>query len=66
MIGMRYAIDVAFLDRSGRVVALAPRLRAWVPVRAAFRASDALELPVGALSASGTQVGDEVVTEELR
>lgn len=65
MLFMRYAIDVAFLDARGRVVAVAPKLSAWVPVRAVPRARDTLELPVGALAASGTQVGDELVTEGL-
>ena len=64
MLFMRYAIDVAFLDAAGTVLALAPRLRAWVPARAALRARDTLELPVGALAASGTQVGDELSIEE--
>ena len=64
MLFMRYAIDVAFLDAAGTVVALAPRLAAWVPARVARRARDTLELPVGALSASGTQVGDELLIEE--
>jgi uncharacterized membrane protein (UPF0127 family) len=64
MLFMRYAIDVAFLDARGVVVALSPALRPWVLARAAMSARDTLELPVGALSASGTQVGDELVVEE--
>ncbi len=63
MLFMRYAIDVAFLDARRRVVAVAPGLRPWVPVRVALGARDTLELPAGALSASGTQVGDECVIE---
>jgi uncharacterized membrane protein (UPF0127 family) len=65
MVFMRYPIDAAFLDARGRVVDVAGHLRPWVPVRAALRARDTLELPVGALAASGTQVGDECVTEDL-
>jgi uncharacterized membrane protein (UPF0127 family) len=64
MLFMRYAIDVAFLDRAGTVVAVAPRLPAWAPMKAARRARDTLELPAGALAASGTQVGDELAIEE--
>jgi uncharacterized membrane protein (UPF0127 family) len=64
MLFMRYAIDVAFIDRGGRVVAVAPQLGAWVPVRAARQADDTLELPAGTLSESGTQVGDDLVIEE--
>ncbi len=65
MLGMRYAIDVVFLDASVRVVDVAPRLMAWVPVRVGRGARDTLELPVGALAASATQVGDECVIEAL-
>jgi len=65
MLFMRYAIDVAFLDGTGRVVDLAPRLRAWVPARVAPRARDTLELPSGCLAASRTQVGDDIVLEEV-
>ncbi len=64
MLFMRYAIDVAFIGARGRVVAIAPRLRPWVPVRVAAGARDTLELPVGALAASGTQVGDDCVIED--
>ena len=65
MLFMRYAIDVAFLDSRGRVVDLAPALRPWVVVRVGRGARETLELPLGALAASATQVGDECVTEDL-
>ena len=58
-LGMRYAIDVIFLDRDGRVVALYPELRpgrfAWHP-----RATFALEVPIGTIVASGTAENDRV------
>jgi uncharacterized protein len=56
--GMRYAIDVAFLDREGRVVALHHSLgpKRWTrPLRGSHRA---LELPAGTLKASNTAEGD--------
>lgn len=58
MVGMRYPIDVAFLDPHRRVVAtydsLAPgRLTAFHP-----EARSALELPSGVLAATATIVGD--------
>lgn len=65
MLGMRFAIDVAFLDRSLRVAELAPSLRPWRIARWSRAASATLELPVGALSASRTQVGDELLIEEI-
>jgi len=64
MLFMRYAIDVAFLDRDGTVVAVAPRLPAWAPARAARSAQATLELPAGALASTDTQVGDELLLEE--
>jgi uncharacterized membrane protein (UPF0127 family) len=61
MLGMRFPIDVAFLDRTGEVVAayhaLAPGARTgWHRA-----ATAALELPAGTLQASGTGVGDTIV-----
>jgi uncharacterized protein len=58
MYGMRFPIDVAFLDRAGRVVAAYPHLRpgrrtAWHKAAVA-----ALELPAGALDVSQTSPGD--------
>jgi uncharacterized membrane protein (UPF0127 family) len=61
MLGMRFPLDVAFLDASGAVVAvyhaLAPGARtSWHRAAAA-----ALELPAGTLQASETGVGDMIV-----
>jgi hypothetical protein len=65
MAGMRFPLDVAFLDRRGGVVAayqtLAPgRRTGWH--RAAV---EALELPAGTLAATGTVVGDIIVCTEV-
>lgn len=58
-IGMRYALDLAFIDRRGRVCKVA---RGVSPGRLAgsLAARSTLELPVGALAAAGLQVGDRV------
>ena len=56
--GMRFAIDVLFLDREERVVALYPALPPRRLTRWHRRAHAALELPAGALAASGTRPGD--------
>jgi hypothetical protein len=61
MIGMAYPLDIIFLDRHGRVVALYARLK---PGRSSLwhsRARYALELPQGTIGATGTQEGDHVV-----
>jgi uncharacterized protein len=61
MFGMKYPIDVAFIDTDGRVVGLCHEL---APGRRSgwFRdARHALELPAGTLAATGTEVGDRLV-----
>ena len=60
MVGMRFAIDAVFVDRNLRVVKIAPRLRPWVLAVGDRRGVDVIELPAGAIAASGTQVGDDV------
>ena len=65
MLGMRFAIDVAFVDERWRVVDQARGLRPWVPLRRGAAARHTLELPAGALAASGTQVGDDLSAEAL-
>ena len=69
MMFMRFAIDVAFLGRPDgegvrRVVALHRGRRAWTGVVWYVRgAAGLIELPAGAIDASGTAIGDEVVFE---
>ena len=60
MFFMRYAIDVVFVDRQQRVTRTVPGLRPWRVVWWARGARDCLELPVGALAASGTVAGDQL------
>ena len=59
---MRFPIDVLFLDRAGTVLKAASDVQPW-RVRMAWRAFAVVELPAGALAASGTQAGDAI---ELR
>jgi uncharacterized membrane protein (UPF0127 family) len=60
MFFMRYPIDVVFVDRDGQVTQTVGRLRPWRVVWWARGARDCLELPVGALEASGTVPGDRL------
>lgn len=60
---MRFAIDVVYLDRDGKVVKVSPNLRP-------FRASGVLrggrsvvELPTGVIEATGTVPGDQISFE---
>lgn len=62
-IGMTFAIDVLFLDRTGRVVHLIPTMP---PLRVSpfvARARDVLELPAGVLAQTHTTLGDQVELE---
>ncbi len=63
MYGMSYPLDVAFLDRSGSVVALYPGLSPGRRTSFHRHANKALELPSGTLEASGTQKGDTLICQ---
>ena len=62
---MRFAIDVLFVDKEGRVVKISERLRPWTVAVWALQSSEVLELPAGTAKATGTQVGDELVFESV-
>ena len=65
MIGMRFPLDVVFVDQGDRVVALHPHLKPGRWTRIHLRARRAIELPVGVIAASQTHVGDELRFEPL-
>jgi len=65
MFFMRYPIDVVFVDRDARVTRTVAALRPWRVVWWARGARDCLELPIGALAASGTATGDQLAVEPL-
>ncbi len=66
MMFMRFAIDAVFVGRleadgSRRVKSLHRRLPAWIGlVPLIMGANGVLELPVGTIDATGTQVGDRL------
>ena len=60
MYGMKQALDVAFLGGDGLVIAVYHDLRPGQRSRYHGRACQALELPVGTLRATNTQVGDQM------
>lgn len=65
MFFMRYPIDVAFVDRNGRVARIASRLRPWRVIWWARGARDCIELRAGALDGTGTQQGDQLTFEPI-
>lgn len=56
--GMRFAIDVIFVDRHGRVVGLTPAMLPNRPFAGARHAQRAIEVPAGIIAATQTQLGD--------
>jgi len=58
--GMRFSLDIVFLDRDGIVVALYERLAPGSRTKMEVRARHALELPEGTIQATGTASGDHI------
>jgi len=65
MFFMRFPIDVIFTDRHATVTRTVAALRPWGAVWWARGARDCFELPVGALAASGTAVGDQLAVDAV-
>lgn len=65
MFGMRFAIDIVFLDRAGVVLKIDRALRPWRLSSLVFGARHALELAPEAAASSGTVVGDQILLEPL-
>jgi uncharacterized protein len=65
MFFMRFAIDIVFLGRGGKVVKVNSNLKPWRVSSMVFGARLALELPAGAAEASATEPGDQIKFEPL-
>lgn len=63
MFFMKFAIDIVFLGRDGRVLRISRKLRPWRVSAIVFGARRALELEAGAAAASATQIGDIIAIE---
>lgn len=61
---MRFPIDVVFVDRHDRVVGLTEAMPPNRPYAGAWGARYVIELPSGAIAATGTRVGDALCVEE--
>ncbi len=59
-VGMRFAIDVLFLDKDGRVLYLIHTLKPFRFSPIVKRSAMVLELPAGILRATKTQIVDEL------
>ena len=60
MFFMKFPIDVIFCDRQNKVIGLCERLKPFCLSPIFFKASYAIELPLGAVASSKTQVGDQI------
>lgn len=61
-IGMLFTIDVVFLDKNFKVVALRELVRPF-SIRSHFRAESVIELPAHTIFKSRTEVGDQLLIE---
>jgi len=64
-IGMTYAIDAIFIDKKLVVVGLAENLKPWRMSALYPRAHSCLELPAGVINKTGTQIGDQLIFQEV-
>lgn len=55
---MRFPIDAVWVDRARHVVKTRAALRPWLLAASARGADEVLELPVGTIARTSTQVGD--------
>ena len=62
--GMKFPIDVAFLDTNGKVMAVHHSLKPWRLSKIVFRAEGVLELAAGRLRETDTGVGDVIKFRE--
>ena len=62
-IGMKFAIDVLFLDKKKKVLKIRKDMKQW-RMAACLRAHSVLELAAGRADATGTKVGDQLELEK--
>ncbi len=63
MFFMRFAIDVIFLDKSNQVVGLVENILPNRLSRIYWKATQAIEVPVGVVKSSQTTLGDEIIIQ---
>ena len=61
---MKFAIDVIFINRHNIVVGVVNSIKPFQMSPYFFRATAAIELPVGTIKESLTEKGDEIVIKE--
>lgn len=61
---MSIPIDVVYVDRSDRVVAVDRAMKPWAVGKIYGQSAYVVELPAGSVDASGTQPGDQLVIQK--
>jgi len=59
-LGMKFPIDVVYLDNAMTVVHIQPGVRPWRFAAIRRRAASVLELPCSTIAETGTSVGDRI------
>jgi uncharacterized membrane protein (UPF0127 family) len=62
---MRYALDLVFVDRTGRVMRTVADFAPWWFSPFVSGAADVLELPAGTLAGTPTELGDVLAVEPI-
>lgn len=62
---MRFAIDVVFINRAGKVVGLRTAMPPGKPYAGAWGAHAVIELPSGVIARSRTEVGDLIEMRDV-
>ena len=57
--GMKFAIDVVFVNKKKVVVKVRPNMLKW-RIALSLRAHSVVELPVGVIESTGTRTGDQL------
>jgi uncharacterized membrane protein (UPF0127 family) len=65
-LGMRFPIDVIFLDRKNSVVHIEENLRPWRVSRVIGNARSVIELPAHTIGESHTEIGDQIAVSQSR
>lgn len=63
--GMKFAIDVIYLDRQNRVIHLVRKLKPSRLAAVKLRSRSVLELPSGEIERSGTSIGDRIEISDI-
>jgi uncharacterized membrane protein (UPF0127 family) len=62
--GMKFPIDVVFLNKKKQVVKVRPEMK-WGRISLSLRAHSVLELPAGTVAQTGTKPGDQLNLERF-